>query len=89
MKMWSFCRGCQWQADQPYDSSDTARAFGADRARGLLCPRCRATVVLVEFDRKIWMKVGADLLSGSKRVADYVPAPTPRTARRDWEEPTE
>lgn len=86
MKLWAYCRSCSWQADQPFDPTIHEERIAVTQARGLLCPRCRTDVIFVEFERKMWMRFGARLLTGEKRVADFVSAPSSRTSKREWSE---
>lgn len=86
MKLWAYCRECHWQADNPYDTSLESNQRDLDKMRGVRCPRCLASIIVVRFERPVWMRFGVALLTGQKRVADFISAASFRTAKREWDD---
>ena len=70
MKIWLMCHDCTWQAESPFDEGYCDEVI---RTRGALCPACQSRIVLVQFDRRTWMQLGADLLAGNRKVREFVP----------------
>jgi hypothetical protein len=81
MKSWTFCRRCFWQDEAPADSDGTFGAVASRVSHLTVCPACAGNLATMIFQRKDWMKHGADLLSGARWVADFDPRHPPRKPR--------